>query len=67
MSAIEPAFNRPALEQLLGKRFFYAPAFSLYGGKKKEKKKGYSYSGFLTHKEESFELCWSSILSLAIH
>ncbi|KAG0299930.1 Glycine--tRNA ligase 1, mitochondrial [Dissophora globulifera] len=31
MSA-EPAFNRPALEQLLGKRFFYAPAFSLYGG-----------------------------------
>lgn len=33
MSAGEPAFNRPALEQLLGKRFFYAPAFSLYGGK----------------------------------
>ncbi|KAF9140227.1 Glycine--tRNA ligase 1, mitochondrial [Mortierella sp. GBA39] len=32
MSATEPAFNRPALEQLLGKRFFYAPAFSLYGG-----------------------------------
>ncbi|KAG0325492.1 Glycine--tRNA ligase 1, mitochondrial [Podila humilis] len=32
MSAGEPAFNRPALEQLLGKRFFYAPAFSLYGG-----------------------------------
>jgi glycyl-tRNA synthetase len=32
MSAAEPAFNRPALEQLLGKRFFYAPAFSLYGG-----------------------------------
>jgi glycyl-tRNA synthetase len=28
----EQAFNRPALEQLLGKRFFYAPAFSLYGG-----------------------------------
>ncbi|KAF9418778.1 Glycine--tRNA ligase 1, mitochondrial [Podila epigama] len=32
MSAAEPAFNRAALEQLLGKRFFYAPAFSLYGG-----------------------------------
>ncbi|KAF9331787.1 Glycine--tRNA ligase 1, mitochondrial [Podila minutissima] len=32
MSAGEPVFNRPALEQLLGKRFFYAPAFSLYGG-----------------------------------
>ncbi|KAF9581598.1 Glycine--tRNA ligase 1, mitochondrial [Lunasporangiospora selenospora] len=30
---IEPTpFNRVALEQLLGKRFFYAPAFSLYGG-----------------------------------
>ncbi|KAG0206999.1 Glycine--tRNA ligase 1, mitochondrial [Mortierella sp. GBA30] len=28
----EPVFNRAALEQLLGKRFFYAPAFSLYGG-----------------------------------
>lgn len=30
----EPVFNRAALEQLLGKRFFYAPAFSLYGGNK---------------------------------
>ncbi|KAF9956375.1 Glycine--tRNA ligase 1, mitochondrial [Modicella reniformis] len=30
--AAEPTFNRVTLEQLLGKRFFYAPAFSLYGG-----------------------------------
>ncbi|KAF9435437.1 Glycine--tRNA ligase 1, mitochondrial [Entomortierella beljakovae] len=32
MSNPEPTFNRPALEQLLGKRFFYAPSFSVYGG-----------------------------------
>lgn len=39
MSAGEPVFNRPALEQLLGKRFFYAPAFSLYGGKEPNSRK----------------------------
>ena len=26
------AFNRPGLEDLVKRRFFYAPAFSIYGG-----------------------------------
>ncbi|KAK3828235.1 MAG: glycyl-tRNA synthetase [Benniella sp.] len=30
--ATESTFNRANLEQLLSKRFFYAPAFSVYGG-----------------------------------
>ena len=28
----EASFNRGALEDLLKRRFFYAPAFSIYGG-----------------------------------
>ena len=28
-----PVFNRAALDSLLLKRFFYAPSFSIYGGK----------------------------------
>lgn len=32
MSA-DKQFDRTALEQLLTKRFFYAPSFQIYGGK----------------------------------
>ncbi|KAI8868738.1 glycyl-tRNA synthetase 1 [Ramicandelaber brevisporus] len=31
-SSTTTAFNRPALEAVLQKRFFYAPSFSIYGG-----------------------------------
>ena len=33
MPATEKPFDRAALEQLCTKRFFFAPAFAIYGGK----------------------------------
>src|SRR5689334_12634583 len=32
MTALSTPFSRARLEELLKKRFFYAPAFSIYGG-----------------------------------
>ena len=33
MATTEKPFDRAALEQLCTKRFFFAPAFAIYGGK----------------------------------
>ena len=47
------AFSRPVFEDLLKRRFFYAPSFEIYGGKRERTKREITHMEIHTQKRES--------------